>query len=561
MNIGRGKRNCCVFGCTNSDYQLLNWAGSHDCAKQTIDECDCKPPFELFAFPGEKTNPVGRGQWTKLVNRKDSENVKKVWKPNKSSRVCSNHFVDLKPTEENPYPALHLGYQKVPLVKKRKRPADRSSMNSTKAKKSASAHFSESTTTNESMLIKQPATSSMNESMEMVEQPATSSDVLTVTSSTLLHMSEEHLLTNSNALNPESSCGECHRKSKQINCLSNLIKKQKQSLHQLREKVLANTCKQKHFSHEILTTDKKVKFYTGIPTRKALDSLYDVLLPKVKTLKYWHGPSKVSSPVKRHCASLKKSGPSRKLSGKNEFLLTLIKLRLGLLNEDLGDRFGISRTTVSNILTTWLPFLSKNLVPCLVFNPPKEAVQSILPKSFKTSVYCNVRHIIDCTEIYIEKPKDLKLQALTWSDYKHHQTVKVLVSILPTGFFNFVSKAWGGRTSDNHLTRNCGFLDLVEPYDSVMADKGFQIREDLLLRRAEFHIPPGRRGSEQMSKADVRKTQEIANRRIYVEMAIRRLKTFRLIKNELPITLVSQIDNITGICAALCNLYPPLYKT
>jgi hypothetical protein len=131
------------------------------------------------------------------------------------------------------------------------------------------------------------------------------------------------------------------------------------------------------------------------------------------------------------------------------------------------------------------------------------------------------------------------------------------VSILPNGFFNVVSKAWGGRTSDNHLTRNCGFLELVEPYDSVMADKGFQIREDLLLRRAELHIPPGRHGSEQMSKADVKKTHEIANRRIYVEMAIRRLKTFRLIKYELPITLISQIDNITGICAALCNLYPP----
>jgi hypothetical protein len=234
-----------------------------------------------------------------------------------------------------------------------------------------------------------------------------------------------------------------------------------------------------------------------------------------------------------------------------------MKLRLGLLNEDLGDRFGISQSTVSSILTTWLQFLSDNLVPCLVFNLSKEAVQSILPKSFKTIVYRNVRHIIDCTEIFIEKPKDLKVQALTWSDYKHHQTVKVLVSILPNGFFNFVSKAWGGRTSHNHLTRNCGFLELVEPYDSVMADKGFLIREDLLLRRAELHIPPGRRGSEQMPKADVKKTQEIANRPIYVEMAIRRLKTFRLIKYELPITLISQIDNITGICAALCNLYPP----
>lgn len=96
------------------------------------------------------------------------------------------------------------------------------------------------------------------------------------------------------------------------------------------------------FKNEFLKTDKKVKFYSSIPSRKAFDSLYDVLLPKLKTLKYWHGPSKVSSPIKRQCHSFAKPGPSRKLCGKDEFLLTLMKLRLGLLNEDLGDRFGIS---------------------------------------------------------------------------------------------------------------------------------------------------------------------------------------------------------------------------
>ena len=38
-----------------------------------------------------------------------------------------------------------------------------------------------------------------------------------------------------------------------------------------------------------------------------------------------------------------------------------------------------------------------------------------------------------------------------------------------------------------------------------MADRGFQIREDLLLRRADLHIPPGRCGTDQMSKRDVKK--------------------------------------------------------
>ena len=151
------------------------------------------------------------------------------------------------------------------------------------------------------------------------------------------------------------------------------------------------------------------------PTKKTFDNLYQLLLPKVRILKRWHGPSKVSSPAKQFDASTKKAGRLRKWNVKNEFLLTLMKLRLGLLNQDLGDRFHISATTVCKILTTWVAFLSANLVPALLFNSPKEAVELTLPKSFQTPVYCKVRHVIDCTEVFIEKRKDLQLQALTWS--------------------------------------------------------------------------------------------------------------------------------------------------
>ena len=107
---------------------------------------------------------------------------------------------------------------------------------------------------------------------------------------------------------------------------------------------------------------------------------------------------------------------------------------------------------------------------------------------------------------------------------------------------------------------NLGFYDILERYDEVMADRGFTISEDLLLHHARLHIPPGKRGQEQLSKAEVKKTKEIANLRIYVEQAIRRLKTFRLIKYELPISLLENIDDIVIVCAAICNLYKPLCK-
>jgi len=100
----------------------------------------------------------------------------------------------------------------------------------------------------------------------------------------------------------------------------------------------------------------------------------------------------------------------------------------------------------------------------------------------------------------------------------------------------------------------------LEPYDVVMADRGFTITEDLLLHRADLFIPPGKRGQEQFTNADVQKTRTIANLRIFVEQTIRRLKTFRIIKNEMPISLIGNLENIIIVCAALCNLYKPLYK-
>ena len=150
------------------------------------------------------------------------------------------------------------------------------------------------------------------------------------------------------------------------------------------------------------------------------------------------------------------------------------------------------------------------------------------------------------------------MKACTWSNYKHHNTAKILVSITPNGAFNFVSQAWGGRTSDVYLTNESGFYEMLEPYDEVMADRGFTITEDLLLKNSRLHIPPGKRGQEQLSKQEVTKTKTIANLRIFVEQAIRRLKTFRIIKHELPVSLLSNIDDIITVFASLCNLYKPL---
>ena len=249
-------------------------------------------------------------------------------------------------------------------------------------------------------------------------------------------------------------------------------------------------------------------------------------------------------------------GPQRTLSLQQEFLLTLMKLKLGLINEDLAFRFIVSVGTVSSIFITWVKLMSKELGVLIIW-PSRQQVKKALPLCFK-KLYPKTRCIIDCFECFTETPSGLNVAATLWSEYKHHYTCKVLVAITPTGAFSYVSPSYGGRASDVHIVRDSGFLNMIEPYDQIMADRGFKIKEDLMMHMASLCIPPSCAASMQMLPSDIRKTSNIANVRIYVEQAIGRLKVFRILKHELCISLLPMVDDIIKVCCSLCNLLPPL---
>ena len=86
-----------------------------------------------------------------------------------------------------------------------------------------------------------------------------------------------------------------------------------------------------------------------------------------------------------------------------------------------------------------------------------------MPQCFKFSFGTKTTVIIDCFEVFCVKPTNLLARAQTFSSYKHHNTVKVLIGITPQGCISFVSEAWGGSTSDKQLTENCGVLNKFAP--------------------------------------------------------------------------------------------------
>ena len=284
----------------------------------------------------------------------------------------------------------------------------------------------------------------------------------------------------------------------------------------------------------MVENDKKIPFYTGLPN---VGTLLLIIQWVTTAIPY------------------KKGTTGHSLSQFQEIVMVLMKLRLNLDERDLAHRFEISQPSVSRIFRKWIGIMSERL-KFLIRWPEREEVRKTLPLEFK-KFFPRCVSIIDCTEVFIERPSDLKACAQTWSNYKHHNTMKLLISITPQGTISFISKAWGGRVSDKYITENCGFLENLTQGDLVLADRGFTIHDSVGLYCAELKIPPFTKDKKQLSRMEVDWTREIAHVRIHVERVIGLLKNkYTILQGIIPISLLtySTIDEIVIICCALCNL-------
>ena len=148
--------------------------------------------------------------------------------------------------------------------------------------------------------------------------------------------------------------------------------------------------------------------------------------------------------------------------------MTLMRIRLGLLVQDLAFRFTVSEGLISQVFITWVRLISKEL-SWLITWPDRTLVRRNLPTMFR-KYYPKCRAIIDCSEIFIQTPTSLDVAAMCWSNYKSHYTVKFLLGITPNGAISYVSDCYGGRASDKFIVEDSVFLRMLMPGDEVMAD-------------------------------------------------------------------------------------------
>ena len=106
----------------------------------------------------------------------------------------------------------------------------------------------------------------------------------------------------------------------------------------------------------------------------------------------------------------------------------------------------------------------------------------------------------------------------------------------------FLSDCYGGRTTDQSICKYSNFYNLLEAGDELMADRGFQIKEDLLLYYCSLSVPPGARIKARFTMSECEKTKEVANLRLRIERAINRLKEFKILKNVVSINMLTHAD-------------------
>ena len=104
--------------------------------------------------------------------------------------------------------------------------------------------------------------------------------------------------------------------------------------------------------------------------------------------------------------------PVSKLSKFQCFILTLMKLRLNSSNYDLAFRFGISESTVGRIFARWVEAMDIRLFFLIVW-PDQADLHKTMPFCYRINYGLKITSIIDCFELFIEKPSNLLAKACT----------------------------------------------------------------------------------------------------------------------------------------------------
>lgn len=475
--------------------------------------------MQVIRHKGKKLEQLStrrRAEWLAKINRKN-------WRPGPGSRVCSVHFVHGKPAElfddTNPdwVPSVLMGYNtkegsfdRYHRSKRRKESHndDECDVNSLPVDNSVAG---DNVTIDSSV----PVDGSGTEIFDVSEQDST------------LQLEQTFVMP-------------CEQNDLHVGLEDELarLRMDNQVLREENLKLRSQVVTTGFTPHLFENNESVLKFYTALPNWTVFKAIFDLVLPSLPTM------------------------PNSKLSPFEVTVMFFMRIRLNLVEEDIGYRFGVHQSTVSRNFHKVLDVMDAKLSHLIKW-PDREILRETLPMCFRR-FFKKCCIIIDCTEVFVERPSDLMARAQTWSNYKHHNTVKFLLGITPQGTISYISRAAGGRMSDKQIVESSDLIGKLLPGDVVIADRGFTCDEYAHMALAEIKIPPFTKGKKQLEKVELDWSRELSMVRIHVERVIGQLKQkYTLLQSVLPISVIADkddeaatVDKIVRVCCALVNLSP-----
>lgn len=261
--------------------------------------------------------------------------------------------------------------------------------------------------------------------------------------------------------------------------------------------------------------DMKKKFYTGLPS-----------------------PAVVTWLINLVCGCFREF---KEISPRDQLLLTLMKLRLGLTTSELALRFGITKKLASVAVEDAIHSMACRLRFLISWRSKDSALNEF---NAATGNQDKSNIMIDCLEFPIEEPLTPSARDQTWSEGKECNTIKAVVGTAHHGLIIFVSQAWGGKISNKELILRSGFLSEINSGDIVMANRDFYIGDDLHVLGALFQV-------EQCEPYSAKKLKHCA-----MKYTSERLEAYyKILSKPLPLSILHYFDEVLVCCAALGNLH------
>lgn len=261
----------------------------------------------------------------------------------------------------------------------------------------------------------------------------------------------------------------------------------------------------------------KVRALLGL-TPAALAELFYAALPMLVARR------KKAQAARKHRKRAVGGGRTRRLSPAQEVLLTLIYLRHNVAHAVVGQMFGVSADTSENTFHEVVAVL-RDVCPSKRWDAEKKWNKS--QPSWKPDEVEQI--IVDSFETPVSRPSLWENQRRVYSGKKKRHTLKTQVVTDETGEIQEISAGHRGPIADKTLYEQSG---VAQRYAKAKkrGDLGYQ-------GVAEMNLPHKKPKKGELSEGQREENRAHASVRVHVEHGIRRVKAFRILREDYRLAL------------------------